>query len=242
VGIAPAPAVTNDTSASNMLREWRILNALEGTAVPHPRPVLLCEDPSVLGVPFLLMEAVDSFTPGFELPEPFGSDSYDLAMAYVDGCAELAAVDWRTRGLDDLGKPDGFLERQVSRWLSELNRYRTRDLPELDFLCHWLTANTPTMSPAAIIRGDYGPFNVMIALDPPARLAAIVDWDTGTIGDPLLDIGHLLARWTEPGERPLLRVQAGGRLPHSGRDCPAGCPAQWARPGRVDLLPGACPV
>jgi aminoglycoside phosphotransferase (APT) family kinase protein len=207
------PVVKNDPSASNMVREWRILNALEGTPVPHPAPVVLCDDASVLGAPFLLMGEVDGFTPGFELPEPFESAPalrYDLAMAYVDGCAELAMVDWRSRGLEGFGKPDGFLERQVPRWLGQLKRYRTRELPELDFLGRWLTANTPAMSPAAIIHGDYSPFNVMVAPDPPARLAAIIDWDTGTIGDPLLDIGHLLARWTEPGERPLLSIPAGG--------------------------------
>ena len=207
------PAVKNDPGASNIAREWRILTALEGTAVPHPAPVLLCEDPSVLGAPFMLMSVVDGFTPGFELPEPFaGTPSHrrDLAMAYVDGLADLAAVDWWAQGLDGLGKPDGFLERQVPRWRAQLDRYHTRELPELDFLSEWLTANVPAMSPAAIIHGDYSPFNVMVAPDPPARLAAIVDWDTGTIGDPLLDIGHLLARWTESGEEPVISVQAGG--------------------------------
>jgi aminoglycoside phosphotransferase (APT) family kinase protein len=207
------PAVKNDPSASNMVREWRILTALEGTAVPHPTPVLLCEDSAILGAPFLLMDVVEGFTPGFDLIEPFASEPelrHDLAMAYVDGCAELSAVDWRACGLEGLGKPDGFLERQVPRWLAQLNRYRTRDLPELDFVCRWLTDNTPKMSPAAIIHGDYSPFNVMVASDPPARLAAILDWDTGTIGDPLLDLGHLLARWTEPGEQPVLNLQAGG--------------------------------
>lgn len=207
------PAVKNDPSASNTLREWRILNALEGTDAPHPTPRLCCADTSVSDRPFLLMDVVDGFTPGFELPEPFSSDTQlrnGLAMAYVDGCAALADIDWQARGLDDLGKPDGFLDRQVSRWLAQLDRYRTRDLPELDFICSWLSANTPTMSPAALIHGDYSPFNVMVAPDRPARLAAIVDWDTGTIGDPLLDLGHLLARWTEPGEEPVLMVQAGG--------------------------------
>jgi aminoglycoside phosphotransferase (APT) family kinase protein len=207
------PAVKNDPSASNTLREWRILNALEGTAAPHPTPLLYCDDASVSGRPFLMMTVVDGFTPGFELREPFATDPQlrrQLAMAYVDGCAEIADVDWRARGLSDLGKPVEFLERQVSRWLAQLNRYRTRDLPELDFVCDWLTANIPKMSPAALIHGDYSPFNVIVASDPPARLAAIVDWDTGTIGDPLLDLGHLLARWTEPGEEPVLMVQAGG--------------------------------
>ena len=207
------PDVKNDPSASDTAREWRILSALEGTPVPHPRPLLYCEDAAVVGAPFLVMSLVDGFTPGFELPEPFLSDTSlrrRLAMAYVDGCAALSQVDWQARGLDGLGRPEGFLERQVPRWLAQLDRYRTRELPELDFVTRWLESNTPTMGPPAIMHGDYSPFNVMVAAEPPARLAAIVDWDTGTIGDPLLDIGHLLARWTEPGEEPVINVQAGG--------------------------------
>lgn len=207
------PAVKNDPSASDTVREWRILMALEGTPVPHPTPRLLCEDLDVLGAPFMIMDVVDGFTPGFDLCAPFADDPqlrWDLAMAYVDGCAELSKVDWVAGGLEGLGKPDGFLERQVPRWLAQLDRYRTRELPELEFLAAWLEDNRPTMSPAAILHGDYSPFNVMVSRDRPARLAAIVDWDTGTIGDPLLDIGHLLARWSEPGEEPVLDMQAGG--------------------------------
>jgi aminoglycoside phosphotransferase (APT) family kinase protein len=183
------PAVINAPGASDMLREWRILSALEGTPVPHPTPRLLCQDEGLLGAPFFLMDRIHGFTPGYELPPPVDTDrqaSWDLAMAYVDGLVELSSVDWKARGLDGLGKPEGFLERQVPRWLKR-----------------------PTMSPAGLIHGDYSPFNVMVAPDPPVRLAAIIDWDTGTIGDPLLDIGHLLARWTNPGEEPILDMQAG---------------------------------
>lgn len=207
------PAVLNDKSAGNMLREWRILTALEGTPVPHPTPRLLCEDPSVIGAPFLIMDKVDGFTPGYELPEPFHSDPQlrrGLAEAYVDGLVELAGVDWRGRGLEGLGRPGGFLERQVPRWLAQLERYRTRDLPELDFVTDWLERNRPPMGAPGVLHGDYSPFNLMVAPRPPARLAAIVDWDTGTIGDPLLDIGHLLGRWTDPREEPVLTLQAGG--------------------------------
>jgi aminoglycoside phosphotransferase (APT) family kinase protein len=207
------PAVKNHPSASNTEREWRILNALEGTPVPHPKPLLYCDDPELFGQRFMIMELIDGFTPGFELPEPFLSDlqlRHELGLAYVDGCAALADVDWRAGGLEGLGKPDGFLERQVSRWLGQLEEYRVRELPEVDFLTGWLEDNRPEMSPAGIIHGDYSPFNVMVARDRPARLAAIVDWDTGTIGDPLLDIGHLIARWTEPGEEAIIGEQAGG--------------------------------
>lgn len=138
------PAVKIDPSASDTAREWRILTALEDTPVPHPRPLLYCADPSVIGAAFMIMELVDGFTPGFELPEPFASDEIlrrGLAMAYVDGCAALSQVDWKGRGLDGLGKPDGFLERQVPRWLAQLDRYRTRELPELDFVAAWLESH-----------------------------------------------------------------------------------------------------
>ena len=207
------PAVLNDKSASNMAREFRILTALDGSAVPHPTARVLCEDPDVIGAPFLIMDKVVGFTPGFVLPEPFAGHPQHrrgLAEAYVDALVELAAVDWRSRGLNDLGKPEGFLERQVPRWLAQLDRYRVRELPELEFVTDWLDHNRPAMSAPAILHGDYSPFNVMVAPDLPPRLAAVIDWDTGTIGDPLLDLGHLLARWTEPGEEPVLQEQAGG--------------------------------
>jgi aminoglycoside phosphotransferase (APT) family kinase protein len=197
------PAVKNHPSAADTGREWRILRALDGTAVPHPTPRLFCADPSVLGAVFMIMDVVDGFTPGAGIPAWVASDSSALralAMAYVDGLVELAKVDWRAQGLDGLGKPEGFLERQVTRWRGQLDGYRVRDLPDEDFLCDWLETHRPTMGPAAIMHGDYSPYNVMVANEPPVRLAAIIDWDTGTIGDPLLDIGHLLARWVEPGE------------------------------------------
>ena len=202
----------NDPSASNTLREWRILVALEDTAVPHPKPLLLCEDTDVIGAPFLIMELVDGFTPASScLSRSPRSRRCATTLGWPTSTAARISR-WSTGaavGSTGLGKPEGFLERQVPRWLAQFDRYRTRELPELDFLCQWLTDNTPPMSPAAIIHGDYSPFNVMVAPDPPARLAAILDWDTGTIGDPLLDLGHLLARWTEPGERPVLTLQAG---------------------------------
>ena len=197
------PAVKNHPSAADTRREWRILSALEGTPVPHPTRRLFCEDPAVLGSMFMIMDLIDGFTPGAGLPEWVASDPdavHDLAMAYVDGLIELSKVDWQAGGLDGLGKPERFLDRQVSRWLGQLDGYRVRELPEEAFLAEWLEANRPEMSPAAILHGDYSPYNVMVANDRPVRLAAVIDWDTGTIGDPLLDVGHLLARWVEPGE------------------------------------------
>ena len=132
-------------------------------------------------------------------------------MAYVDGIVALAAVDWVAGGLEGLGKPDGFLERQVAALdCASSTATAPATFPSSTSCATGSKRTDPKTSPAAILHGDYSPFNVMVAPDPPARLAAIVDWDTGTIGDPLLDIGHLLARWTEPGEEPVIGAPPGG--------------------------------
>jgi aminoglycoside phosphotransferase (APT) family kinase protein len=200
------PAVINAPGASDMVREWRILTALEGTAIPHPRPLALGTEDGPLGGPFLIMERVDGFTPVGVLPAPYDRPARrrELAFAMIDAIADLGEVDWRARGLEGLGRPEGFLERQVSRWLHQLDRYRTRDIAGLDWIAGWLETNRPATSRAGLMHGDYSPFNVMASPHDASRLAAVVDWDTGTIGDPLLDLGHLLARWTEPGEEPAI--------------------------------------
>jgi aminoglycoside phosphotransferase (APT) family kinase protein len=202
------PAVINAPGASDMLREWRILTALEGTSVPHAVPLLLGGPDSPLGAPFLIMDRVDGFTPVGVLRAPYDTHQgrRELSFALVDALVDLAGVPWQARGLDGLGKPDGFLDRQVARWLGQLEGYRTRDIPELDWVAGWLEANRPAPQPPGLMHGDYSPYNVMASPRDTTRLAAVVDWDTGTIGDPLLDLGHLLARWTEPGEEPAIGV------------------------------------
>jgi aminoglycoside phosphotransferase (APT) family kinase protein len=186
-----------------MLREHQVLSALGTTVVPHPRPLAVCDDPSVLGANFYIMEYIDGFTPKDPLPAPFDTDvgaRRGLGMALVDALADLANVDWKAIGLQGFGKPEGFLERQVSRWYGQLATYRFRDIPGLDPVARWLETNRPEMSPPAIMHGDYQFINVMFHHGAPARLAAIVDWEQATIGDPLLDLGWLLAGWTDPGE------------------------------------------
>jgi aminoglycoside phosphotransferase (APT) family kinase protein len=210
------PAVINAPGASDTTREWRLLRALEGTPVPHPRPLIFGDDPEVIGAPFMIMEVVDGFTPVGVLPAPYDrpENQRALGFAMVDALADLSAVDWRAGGLEGLGRPEGFLERQVGRWLHQLERYRTRDIPLLDRVAGWLQNNQPAMGEAGIMHGDYSPYNVMASHTDPTRLAAVIDWDTGTVGDPLLDIGHLMARWTEPGEEPALptlEIEPGSR-------------------------------
>jgi aminoglycoside phosphotransferase (APT) family kinase protein len=186
-----------------MLREHRVLSALDGTRVPHPKPLAVCDDPAVIGAAFYVMERVDGFAPRDPLPPPFDTDlaaRRGLGLELIDTLAELANVDWRAVGLGDFGKPEGFLERQVGRWLGQLATYRTRELPGLDPVARWLEAHRPAPSPPGIMHGDYQLINVMFQHDAPARLAAVVDWEQATIGDPLLDLGWVLAGWADPGE------------------------------------------
>lgn len=197
------PRVPHSPTAHDMSREFQVLTALEGTNVPHPRPVLFCDDVDVIGAPFLVMERVKGIRMRHHLPKAFRSASskIGIADAIIDGLLALHSVDWRRRGLENFGRPDGYLVRQVPRWMSQLDRYRCRDLPDLDCAASWLERNVPTMQTTSLIHGDYGMHNVLYHPAPPPRLAAILDWETSTIGDPLVDLGYLLGYWLEEGEQ-----------------------------------------
>lgn len=188
-----------------VLREARVCRALDGTGVPHPNVHAVCDDPEVIGANFYVMDVIDGFTPQDPLPEPFVSSPElrnQMGHELIDALADLANVDWRAQGLDGFGKPDGFLDRQVSRWLKQLATYQNRELPHLDDVAEWLEANQPTMQRPAIMHGDYQFINTMFRHGAPARMAAIIDWEQCTIGDPLLDLGWLLFGWTGGPDAP----------------------------------------
>jgi aminoglycoside phosphotransferase (APT) family kinase protein len=186
-----------------MMREARVLGALADSDVPHARLLGTCEDTGVLGACFYLMEHVDGWTPMGPLPEPFASDlaaKRGLGDELVDAIARLACVDWRAAGLDGFGKPEGFLDRQVDRWLAHLAKIRFREIPGLDVAAEWLRRHTPVHFRTGILHGDYQFANVMFHHGAPARLAAVVDWEMATVGDPLLDLGWVLMSWPDPDE------------------------------------------
>lgn len=193
-------------SNETMRREARVLAALAGTDVPHPRLIAACDDESVLGVAFYLMEPVDGFNPVGQLPEPHASSpeiQYAMGMALIDGIAALGRVDYRAVGLEGFGKPDAFLERQVPRWKTQLASYADmpgwtgpQGLPAIERVGQWLEANRPASFRPGIMHGDYHLANVMFRHDGP-QLAAIVDWELATIGDPLIDLGWVLATWPD---------------------------------------------
>jgi aminoglycoside phosphotransferase (APT) family kinase protein len=187
-------------SAHDVAREFRVLSALEGTTVRSPGTVLLCEDESVIGAPFYIMERIDGVVIRNELPEVFTEvERKRIGMELVDALVELHAVDYESCGLDTFGKPLGYLERQLRRWTGqlELTLPLTRPLPDLERLGEWLHSNLPQSPPATIVHGDYKLDNVMLAAEAPARLIAIVDWEMSTIGDPLADLGWMISFWRE---------------------------------------------
>jgi aminoglycoside phosphotransferase (APT) family kinase protein len=188
-----------------MLREYRLLAALADTDVPHARALAVCDDAGLMGGCFYLMEFVDGWSPlgGGGWPSPFDTDleaRRGLAFELVDGIAKLAKVDWRTRGLEGFGRPDGFHERQVDRWMSHLAAVQFRDIPGLETAATWLRAHQPRHYEPGIMHGDYQFANVMFRHGAPARLAAIVDWEMATVGDPLLDLGWVIQGWLDPDE------------------------------------------
>ncbi len=185
-----------------ILREWRIIEALDGTDVPHTPAIAACTDTAVLGRTFYLMGFVDGWSPmsldDHRWPAPFDDDleaRRGLALQLVEGIALLSKVDWRSRGLGDLGRPDGFHERQVDRWTAFLERIKGRELPGFDEAAAWLHAHRPLDFVPGLMHGDYQFANVMYDHGGPARLAAIVDWEMGTVGDPKLDLGWVLQGW-----------------------------------------------
>lgn len=189
------------------LREARLLRALAGSAVPHPELVASCADPGILGVPFYLMAPVDGFT---ATPQPlagrYAADPAwrrEMGLSMVDGLLRLGEVDPHRAGLDDFGKPDGFLARQVPRWLRHLDECREhanwpgpQTLPGVAAVARWLGERVPASFSPGLLHGDYHFGNVMFRHDRPA-LAAIIDWELATVGDPLLDLGWLVATWPD---------------------------------------------
>lgn len=204
-------------AARTMEREAIVLRALAPTDVPHPRFIAECEDPSVLGARFYLVEAVDGFNAAIKLPPEQAAQPalrHKMGLSLVDGLVRLAKVDIDEVGLASFGKIQGFLERQVPRWAGQLESYNqfagwspSPELSEVAILGDWLEANRPAALVPGLMHGDYHIGNVLFRDD--CSLAAIVDWELTALGDPLLDLGRLLATWPdEAGEGPLsLKVE-----------------------------------
>jgi aminoglycoside phosphotransferase (APT) family kinase protein len=187
-------------SAHDVVREARLLRAIEPADVRTPRVLAVAEDDSILGVPFYVMafeegNVITSSVPG-ALDNP--DDRRRISQELVDALAEMHAVDWSACGLDGFGKPTGYLDRQLRRFGGLWEHNKTRELPLVQEVGEWLAENKPESPRATIVHGDYRLGNVMFADATPPRLRAIFDWEMATIGDPLADVGYLTATWAEP--------------------------------------------
>jgi aminoglycoside phosphotransferase (APT) family kinase protein len=195
-------------SAHDMVREARIQVCLAKGGVRVPEILAICEDDSVIGAPFYLMEEIEGAVVTDDLPPALDTpaERRRLGFELVDALAELHAVDYRSCGLENLGKPTGYLERQIRRWSGLWDVNATRELGDCLDIGERLKGTLPESPPATVVHGDYRFGNVMVDTAAPARLVAILDWEMATIGDPLADLGYLIVSWSEPGatDHPLL--------------------------------------
>jgi aminoglycoside phosphotransferase (APT) family kinase protein len=192
-----------EPSTHDVLREARVLRALEGRA-PVPRVLLECDDLGVIGAPFYVMERIAGEVIADAVPPALDTEPERRRMGeqLVDALVTLHGVDWRAAGLEGFGRPEGYLERQIRRFGGLWERHRTRDLPAVERVGRWLGEHIPESPPATIVHGDYRLGNVMYAPAAPARLVAIFDWEMSTIGDPLADLGYLCTFWVDRDDPP----------------------------------------
>lgn len=188
-------------TAHDMPREYRLLAAINPHFNLAPKPYLLCEDTSVIGAPFYLMERRRGVVVRQSIPPEIG-DNLDLrrrvSESLVDTLADLHAVDIQSTGLVNLGKPAGFVKRQVEGWAGRWERSKTADLKEMNETAEWLIERLPPDTPKpTLVHNDYKLDNVMLDPRDPARIVAILDWEMCTVGDPLIDLGLLLCYWPQ---------------------------------------------
>jgi len=197
-------------SAHDVLREARVLRALEGTArVPK---VLAVSEGGVIGCPFYVMERVQGHVITTAVPDELDSvdDRRRMGEELVDALVEVHAVDWQAAGLEGFGKPTGYLERQLKRFLGLWDHNKTREIPQVETVAEWLKANFPQSGPSTVVHGDYRLGNTMFAPESPARLNAIFDWEMSTIGDPLADLGYMCTIWIDRGDPSLGMFELNG--------------------------------
>ena len=210
-------------SAHDMGREHRVLSALESVFPPAPKPYLYCDDEDVLGAPFYVMERRKGVILRRKLPK--GLDlrpviAERLSQNFIECLADLHTLDYRAAGLEDLGKPKGYVERQTQGWVKRYTKAQTDNWPEFDQIGAWLLDNIPTSSGAALIHNDYKYDNVLLDPNDLTRLVGVLDWEMCTLGDPLMDLGTTLAYWVQADDPPELIGAAFG---------PTAVPGSWTR-------------
>jgi aminoglycoside phosphotransferase (APT) family kinase protein len=188
-------------TAHDMSREYRVLSKLHLAYAQAPKALLYCEDASVLGCPFYLMQRIQGVILRRDPPEGLGTNAEtarQLSEAFVDDLARLHGLDYTAIGLADLGKPQGYLDRQVKGWIDRYRGSQTHELPEVESLSIWLNEQKPGEASCALIHNDYKYDNIVLDPADITRIVGVLDWEMCTIGDPLTDLGTALAYWVDP--------------------------------------------
>ena len=207
-------------SAHDMGREYRVLSKLHSVYAPAPRPVVYCEDESVLGAPFYCMERRRGVVLRRKLPEGLDLDPATVARlnrAFIDNLVMFHKIDYVAAGLGDLGKPLGYVGRQVEGWNKRYVACRTQDVKSMEFLMGWFPAHMPPQNASSLVHNDYKFDNIMLDPEDLTKIVAVLDWEMCTLGDPMMDFGTVLAYWVEAGDPPALQTHAFGptQLPGS---------------------------
>ena len=202
-------------TAHDMSREFRFISALGPSVVPVPEALIRCDDPAVIGAPFFVMSHVDGviYRTQEQLEALSSDDAHRMAIALADTLADLHSVEPPAVGLADAGRPDGYLARQCTRLAKQLEASRTREVPGLDELGSKLAASLPDSGRSTIVHGDYRLDNTLISSDP-GRIAAVLDWELATLGDPLVDIASLVGGWDGGNGLFTAVTSPPGQVPH----------------------------
>jgi aminoglycoside phosphotransferase (APT) family kinase protein len=197
-------------SAHDVVREARLLRAIQGTAARVPEVLAVCDDEAVIGAPFYVMERIRGEVITKEVPAALDTpaERRRIGEQLIDALVEIHGVDWQAC-LEGFGRPSGYLQRQVRRFAGLWEHSRTREVEAVERVGAWLAEHIPESGPATIVHGDFRLGNTMFAADAPARLCAVFDWEMATIGDPLADIGYMCATWSEAGDPPVGRFELG---------------------------------
>ena len=207
-------------SAHDMGREYRVLSKLHSVYAPAPKPYLYCEDESILGAPFYCMERRRGIVLRRKLPDDFAPDAplmNRLNRAFIDNLVTFHKIDYEAVGLGDLGRPVGYVTRQVEGWNKRYGACRTEDVPAMEWLMGYFPEHIPPEAAATLVHNDYKFDNIMLDPHDLTKIVAVLDWEMCTLGDPLMDFGTVLAYWVEAADPAPLQLLAFGptQLPGS---------------------------
>jgi aminoglycoside phosphotransferase (APT) family kinase protein len=216
-------------TAHDMGREYTVLSRLSAVYPPAPRPFFYCDDAEVLGAPFYVMERRHGVVLRKAVPPGVLFDAAtarNLGLAFIDNLARLHAVDYQACGLSDLGKPDGYVARQVNGWTGRYTQAKTDELPEMERVALWLGEHTPREAGSALVHNDYKYDNLLLNPEDLTHIVAVLDWEMTTVGDPLMDLGTTLGYWVEASDPPAMQQAAMG---------PTNLPGSLTRRELVDV-------